>query len=126
MAEIVIGLDRTEVIRRRSPWRSLAAVELATVALGLLPKVAAALPGLLRCCSQRGDWFNLRRLLEPFGNVPAAEPEAAFSSERRETVLATYDPNQSASGQPGAVQINRRNRGARDPACGGTGRKGLV
>ncbi len=45
MAETVIGLYKTEVIRRRGPWRNLECVEFAT--LGWV------------------DWFNNRRLLEP-------------------------------------------------------------
>ncbi len=43
LAETVIGLFKTEVIRRRGPWRSLEAVEFATLALGLLLKAAASL-----------------------------------------------------------------------------------
>jgi hypothetical protein len=58
LAETVIGLYKTEVIHRRSPWRSLQAVELAT-----LEWVA---------------WFNHRRLLEPIGFVLPAEAETAF------------------------------------------------
>ena len=56
LAETVIGLFKTEVIRRRGPWRSLEAVEFATL--------------------EWVDWFNHRRLLEPIGNVPPAEAEA--------------------------------------------------
>lgn len=58
LAETVIGLFKTEVIRRRGPWRSLEAVEYAT-----LEWVA---------------WFNIHRLLEPIGNVPPAEAEARY------------------------------------------------
>ena len=58
LAETVIGLYKTEVIHRRGPWRNLQAVELATL--------------------EWVDWFNHRRLLEPIGNVPPAEAEAAF------------------------------------------------
>jgi transposase InsO family protein len=58
LAETVIGLFKTEVIRRRGPWHSLEAVEFAT-----LEWVA---------------WFNTRRLLEPIGDVPPAEFEAAY------------------------------------------------
>jgi hypothetical protein len=43
LAETVIGLFKTEVIRRLGPWRSLEAVEWATLALGLLLKAAASL-----------------------------------------------------------------------------------
>jgi putative transposase len=58
LAETVIGLFKTEVIRRLGPWRALEAVEFATLAWV--------------------DWFNHRRLLEPIGFVPPAEAEAAF------------------------------------------------
>jgi transposase InsO family protein len=58
LAESVIGLYKTEVIRRRRPWRSVEAVELAT-----LEWVA---------------WFNRERLLEPLGYVPPAEYEDAY------------------------------------------------
>lgn len=58
LAESVIGLYKTEVIRRRGPWRHLADVEFAT-----LEWVA---------------WYNTRRLLEPIGHMPPAEYEAAY------------------------------------------------
>ena len=58
LAESVIGLFKTEVIRRRGPWRSLEAVEFATL--------------------EWVDWFNHRRLLEPIGYVPPAEYEARY------------------------------------------------
>ena len=58
MAESIIGLFKTEVIRRRGPWRSVDAVEFATLAWV--------------------DWFNHRRLLEPLGYVPPAEFEARY------------------------------------------------
>ncbi len=58
LAESVIGLFKTEVIRCRGPWRSLEDVEFAT-----LEWVA---------------WFNTRRLLEPIGHIPPAEHEEAY------------------------------------------------
>jgi transposase InsO family protein len=58
LAETVIGLFKTEVIQRRGPWRSLEAVEFATLAWV--------------------DWFNTRRLFEPIGYVPPAEYEAQY------------------------------------------------
>jgi putative transposase len=45
LAETVIGLFKTEVIRRCGPWRSLEAIEWATL--------------------EWVHWFNHRRLLEP-------------------------------------------------------------
>lgn len=68
LAETVIGLFKTEVIRRLGPWRSLEAVELATLAWN--------------------DWFNHRRLLEPIGFVPPAEAEAAFYNQLAGTSMA--------------------------------------
>jgi len=58
LAESVIGLFKTEVIRRRGPWRTIDAVEFATL--------------------EWVDWFNNRRLLEPLGYVPPAEFEGAY------------------------------------------------
>jgi putative transposase len=58
LAESVIGLFKTEVIRRTGPWRHLEAVEFATL--------------------DWVDWFNHRRLLEPIGYVPPAEYEARY------------------------------------------------
>ncbi len=58
LAESVIGLFKTEVIRCNGPWRHLEAVEFATL--------------------DWVDWFNHRRLLEPIGYVPPAEYEARY------------------------------------------------
>jgi transposase InsO family protein len=58
LAESVIGLFKTEVIRRRGPWRSIDAVEFAVL--------------------EWVDWFNKRRLLAPLDYVPPVEYEAAF------------------------------------------------
>ena len=52
---------KTEVIRTRGPWRSLEAVEFATL--------------------EWVEWFNNRRLLEPIGNMPPAEAEARYYAE---------------------------------------------
>src|SRR5215217_5735084 len=65
LAETVIGLFKTEVIRRRGPWRSLEAVEFATL--------------------DWVDWYNNRRLLEPIGNMPPAEAETRYYSAQAET-----------------------------------------
>jgi len=58
LAESVIGLYKTEVIRARGPWRNIEAVEFATL--------------------EWVDWFNNRRLLEPLGYVPPVEYEDAY------------------------------------------------
>jgi transposase InsO family protein len=61
LAESVIGLYKTEVIRRQGPWRHVEAVEFATLAWV--------------------DWFNTRRLLAPIGYVPPMEFEDAYYRE---------------------------------------------
>ena len=65
LAETINGLFKAEVIHRRGPWRSLEAVEFATL--------------------EWVDWFNHTRLLEPIGNIPPAEAEARYY-EQRETL----------------------------------------
>jgi putative transposase len=68
LAETIVGLFKTELIRPRGPWRSLDAVEFATL--------------------EWVDWFNNRRLLEPIGNVPPAEAEARYYSTLAEPAMA--------------------------------------
>ena len=68
LAESIIGLFKTELIRRHGPWRGPEAVEFAT--LGWV------------------DWFNHRRLLEPIGNIPPAEAEARYYAQLEEPALA--------------------------------------
>ena len=58
MAETIIGLYKTELIRRRGPWKGLDEIEYATL--------------------EWVDWFNHRRLLEPIGHVPPAEFETTY------------------------------------------------
>jgi putative transposase len=61
LAETIIGLYKTELIRRRGVWKGIDEVEYATL--------------------EWVDWFNHRRLLEPIGYVPPAEFEAPFQRE---------------------------------------------
>ena len=70
LAESVIGLFKTEVIRCRGPWpwRTLEEVEFATLTWV--------------------DWFNTQRLLEPIGYVPPAEFEATYD-QQAETLALT-------------------------------------
>jgi len=68
LAETVIGLFKTELIRRRGPWRSLEAVEYATL--------------------EWVDWYNNRRRLEPIGNIPPAEAEARYYAQLRPAAMA--------------------------------------
>ena len=58
LAETINGLYKAEVIHRRGPWRTMEAVEFATL--------------------EWVDWFNNRRLLEPIGNIPPAEAEERY------------------------------------------------
>jgi putative transposase len=67
LAETVNGLFKTEIVRRRGPWRSLEAVEFATL--------------------EWVDWFNHRRLLEPIGNIPPAEAEEHYYAQWQEIAL---------------------------------------
>jgi len=57
LAESVIGLFKTELIRRRGPWRTVEHVEAATL--------------------HWVDWFNHHRLLETNGDLPPVELEQA-------------------------------------------------
>jgi transposase InsO family protein len=67
-AETINGLYKAEVIHRRGPWRSLEAVEFATL--------------------EWVDWFNHRRLLEPIGNIPPAEAEARYYAQTEHVAMA--------------------------------------
>ena len=58
LAETINGLYTTEVIGPCRPWRSLEAVEFATL--------------------EWVDWFNNRRLLEPIGHVPPVDFEREY------------------------------------------------
>jgi putative transposase len=58
LAESVIGLFKTELIKPGGPWRTTEQVEIATL--------------------NYVDWFNHRRLHETCGDIPPAELEAAY------------------------------------------------
>jgi len=62
LAEAVNGLYKTELIRKRGPWRSLEQVELAT--------------------AEWVDWWNHRRLHSALSNMPPAEFEALYHHQR--------------------------------------------
>ena len=59
LAETVVGLYKTELIRRRGPWRTLDQVELGT--------------------AEWVDWWNQRRLHGAIDNLPPAEYERRWS-----------------------------------------------
>ncbi len=67
LAETINGLYKTEVIRRKGPWKNIDDVEFATL--------------------EWVDWFNNRRLLEPIGDIPPAEYEMLYwtGSNRTDT-----------------------------------------
>ena len=58
LAETIIGLFKTEIIRRCGPWRNIDQVEKAVL--------------------EWVDWFNNRRLLSTIGYRPPAEVEAEY------------------------------------------------
>jgi transposase InsO family protein len=68
LAETIIGLYKTEVIRQRGPWKNIEAVEFATL--------------------EWIDWFNHRRLFQPIGDVPPAEFEATYYQLLEESAMA--------------------------------------
>jgi putative transposase len=64
LAESVIGLFKTELIKPRGPWHTAEQVEIATL--------------------EYVDWFNYRRLYEACGDIPPAELEAAYYSHNND------------------------------------------
>jgi len=68
LAETIIGLYKTEVIRRKGPWRGLDDVEYATL--------------------DWVDWYNHRRLLSSIGWVPPAEHEDRYYREHENQPVA--------------------------------------
>ena len=73
LAESVIGLYKTELIRQKGPWRNLDQVNYATL--------------------EYVDWFNHRRLLEPIGDIPPTEKEANYYREHTPAPLAVLKQN---------------------------------
>jgi transposase InsO family protein len=61
LAETINGLYKAELIHRRAPWKTVEAVELATL--------------------EWVTWFNHQRLLEPIGYIPPAEAEERYYSQ---------------------------------------------
>jgi putative transposase len=73
LAESVIGLFKTELIKPRGPWRTAGQVEIATL--------------------EYVDWFNHRRLYEACGDIPPAELEAAYYSQNTALAEVGHSPN---------------------------------
>ncbi len=72
LAESIIGLFKTELIRRHGPWRSVEQVELATL--------------------EWIDWYNHRRLFGALGDIPPVEFEAAYSTGLGQLTLPGFQP----------------------------------
>src|SRR5215211_3480670 len=68
LAETIIGLYKTELIRRRGPWKGLDQVEYATL--------------------EWVDWFNQRRLHGALDHLPPVEYEAAHATGYRDRTPA--------------------------------------
>ncbi len=68
LAETINGLYKTEVIRKRGPWKNLEQVEAATL--------------------EWVHWFNTKRLLEPIGNIPPAEFEELYYAQEKSLAIA--------------------------------------
>lgn len=66
LAATINGLYKTEVIYNRRPWKTKAAVELAT----------------LECVS----WFNHQRLLESISDIPPVEAEKRYYQQLAQSV----------------------------------------
>ena len=62
LAESVISLYKTEVVKKRAPWRTADELELAT--------------------ARWVEWWNQRRLHGSLGDLPPAEFEAAYHAQR--------------------------------------------
>jgi transposase InsO family protein len=92
LAETIIGLVKTEVIHRRGPWRSLKAVEFATL--------------------EWVDWFNTRLLLEPIGNIPPAEAEARdYAQTEAQALAARPKLNPLRKTRRGSIAKRKNQRG---------------
>ena len=63
LAESVIGLYKTEVIRRKGTWKGVDDVEFETL--------------------DWVSWFNLRRLLGPIGDIPPVEFEQMYYQQQQ-------------------------------------------
>ena len=68
LAESVIGLYKTELIRKRGPWRSFEQLELAT--------------------ARWVEWYNQRRLHSSIGDIPPAEFESTYYREHTASAVA--------------------------------------
>jgi putative transposase len=75
LAESIIGLYKTELVRNKGPWKGLDDLELGTL--------------------EWVDWFNHRRLFHELGRVPPAEYEANHYRQ-----LESHHPVQTHATEP--------------------------
>jgi len=68
LAETINGLYKTEMVRRRGPWKNIDEVEYATL--------------------EWVDWFNNRRILEPIGNISPVEFQLMYYQQLEESSRA--------------------------------------
>jgi putative transposase len=76
LAETIIGLYKTELVRNKGPWRGLDDLELATL--------------------EWVDWFNHRRLFHELGRIPPAEYEADHYRRKESHPRAATHTNETA------------------------------
>jgi putative transposase len=76
LAETIIGLYKAELVRNRGPWRGLDDLEYATL--------------------EWVDWFNHRRLFEAHGQIPPAEYEEIYNSQKASGQQAETQTEQPA------------------------------
>lgn len=67
LAESAIGLYKTELVRRKGPWKTVDELEIATL--------------------EWVDWFNHRRLHSAIGNIPPAEYETLYYAQETSDTL---------------------------------------
>jgi putative transposase len=65
LAETINGLYKTELVRKKGPWKTIEALEWETL--------------------NWVHWFNQTRLLEPIGHIPSAEFEALYERGEQES-----------------------------------------
>src|SRR5680860_134038 len=110
LAESVIGLYKTELIRGQGPWKTLQDVEFATL--------------------EWVDWFNHRRLFESIGNIPPAEREEIYYTTLTEEEEEGHGANESpvnpgrfiAPPQRRLTKQGLLQRGGEGGCLGGSGR----
>lgn len=101
LAETINGLYKAEVIHRRSAWKTIESVELAT-----LEWVA---------------WFNHHRLMEPLGYIPPAEAEMNYYQQVGQQAEQTRTLANWPLQKPGRIRrwITKIQLGIfRQPSCG--------